>query len=427
MKELKLEGLNESIFEHVTKEGLPVYMWVNPKVKSTLMTLSVKYGSIHTKFKVGKEKYEVPNGTAHFLEHVKFNMQEGITAHDEFLKIGGDANAFTTFDYTSYIVFTTQNIIENLNTLLDFVYNPYFTAKLVAKEKGIITEEANMGSDDVYQDTFYHHLRNILNNSEYRNLITGSPKEIKKITADDLKCVYNNFYHPKNMFMCITGNFNPYEIAQAIDDNLSNKQFKDFTKPVVIRNPEDKKVTTNYDEYYTNLTYPRLKVSLKMPLSNFKKLDKLDIRLLSNLIMNINFGNTSDFREELIDNELITAIYPNVDIFDEYLVLTVTATTKYTEEVINRIKKQLKNLVIPAEDVKRKKNAAIGTMILDFDDIEYVNNQIQEDIIYNDKIVTNMKSRLEGHSYKDLEYILDNLDLNNMCVSVFLPNKNPEE
>ena len=44
MKEIVLKGLNEVIYEHTTKEGLKVYMWVNERVKATLMTLSVKYG-----------------------------------------------------------------------------------------------------------------------------------------------------------------------------------------------------------------------------------------------------------------------------------------------------------------------------------------------------------------------------------------------
>ena len=44
-----------------------------------------------------------------FLEHVKFNIDEDTTAHDKFYKIGGDSNAFTTFDYTSYLVFATKN------------------------------------------------------------------------------------------------------------------------------------------------------------------------------------------------------------------------------------------------------------------------------------------------------------------------------
>ena len=140
MHEIALEGLDEKIIEYTTKCGLKVYMWVNEKVNSTLMTLSVKFGSIHTKFKVGKKVYTVPKGVAHFLEHVKFNMSEGVTAHDEFVKVGGDANAFTTFKYTSYIVFATDNKQDNLNILLDFVYKPYFTKKIITKKKEIIIE-----------------------------------------------------------------------------------------------------------------------------------------------------------------------------------------------------------------------------------------------------------------------------------------------
>ena len=60
MKEIILEGLDEKILEYTTKSGLKVYMWVNEKVNSTLMSLSVKYGSIHTKFKVGKKVYNTP-------------------------------------------------------------------------------------------------------------------------------------------------------------------------------------------------------------------------------------------------------------------------------------------------------------------------------------------------------------------------------
>ena len=93
MEELELKGLNEKIYVYHTKCGLPIYMWVNEKVSSMYASLSVKYGSIHTKFKIGKKTYEVPNGIAHFLEHVKFNIDEETTAHDEFYKLGGDANA----------------------------------------------------------------------------------------------------------------------------------------------------------------------------------------------------------------------------------------------------------------------------------------------------------------------------------------------
>lgn len=426
MKEITLEGLDEKIYEYTTKTGLKIYMWVNEKVNSCLMTLSVKYGSIHTKFKVGKKTYEVPNGVAHFLEHIKFNINENSTAHDEFYKIGGDANAFTTFKWTSYIVFATGNKNENLNLLLDYVYNPYFTKKMINKEKGIIIEEANMSNDDPYSLIFYNNLKAVLQKSKYRNLITGEVEDIKKIELDDIKNVYDNFYHPKNMFLIITGNFNPYEMAKITEENLSKKEFKEYIEPIIIDEQEPKKVTVEYSETNLNISYPKIKYSLKIPLNKFKNIETLDLKILVRLILNINFGPTSDFYTELIEKELATSLSSNLDIYEDYLVITISATTNYKEEVIKRLKDKIDTLEISEKDIIRKKNATLATLILDYDDIETVSMKIQDDIINEGKIVTDLKERISNIDKDILNSVLKYITNDNVSVNVFLPNKNQD-
>ena len=426
MKEIVLEGLDEKIYEYTTKTGLKIYMWVNEKVNSCLMTLSVKYGSIHTKFKVGKKVYEVPNGVAHFLEHIKFNINENSTAHDEFYKIGGDANAFTTFKWTSYIVFATGNKNENLNLLLDYVYNPYFTKKMINKEKGIIIEEANMSNDDPYSLIFYNNLKAVLQKSKYRNIITGEVEDIKKIELDDIKNVYDSFYHPKNMFLIITGNFNPYEMAKITEENLSKKEFKEYIEPVIIDETEPKKVTVEYSETNVNVSYPKIKYSLKTPLNKFKNIENLDLKILVRLILNINFGPTSDFYTELIEKELVTSLSSNLDIYEDYLVITISATTNYKEEVIKRLKDKIDTLEISEKDIIRKKNATLATLILDYDDIETVSMKIQDDIINEGKIVTNLKERISNIDKDILNSVLKYITNDNVSVNVFLPNKSQD-
>lgn len=426
MKEIVLEGLDEKIYEYTTKTGLKIYMWVNEKVNSCLMTLSVKYGSIHTKFKVGKKTYEVPNGVAHFLEHIKFNINENSTAHDEFYKIGGDANAFTTFKWTSYIVFATGNKNENLNLLLDYVYNPYFTKKMINKEKGIIIEEANMSNDDPYSLIFYNNLKAVLQKSKYRNLITGEVEDIKKIELDDIKNVYDSFYHPKNMFLIITGNFNPYEMAKITEENLSKKEFKEYIEPVIIDETEPKKVTVEYSETNVNVSYPKIKYSLKIPLNKFKNIENLDLKILVRLILNINFGPTSDFYTELIEKELVTSLSSNLDIYEDYLVITISATTNYKDEVIKRLKEKIDMLEISEKDIIRKKNATLATLILDYDDIETVSMKIQDDIINEGKIVTNLKERISNIDKDILNSVLKYITNDNVSVNVFLPNKSQD-
>lgn len=427
MEELELKGLNEKIYVYKTKCGLPVYMWVNEKVSSMYASLSVKYGSIHTKFKIGKKIYEVPNGIAHFLEHIKFNIDEETTAHDEFYKFGGDANAFTTFDYTSYIVFATNNKKENLEELLNFVYNPFFTKKSVAKEKGIIVEEANMGLDDPYNVVFFHTLLNVLQKSKYRNTITGTPDDVNSISLEDVKLVYDHFYHPENMFLTLTGNFNPYEMASLVEDNLSKKSFGEYLNPVVIKENEPKKVIEKYKEEYINLTYPRIKFSVKMDMGRFKDYSKLELKLLTNLIFNINFGATSDFKDELMEKGLIQNMSVTNDIYDDTFVITISVTSNFKEEVIKRIKEKLENLSVNEIDFKRKKNATIATLILDYEDVENVSYRIQDDVLNNGGIVTNLKEILENETLDDLNELINLYDLDNLQISAFLPNENQKE
>lgn len=427
MEELELKGLNEKIYVYHTKCGLPIYMWVNEKVSSMYASLSVKYGSIHTKFKIGKKTYEVPNGIAHFLEHVKFNIDEETTAHDEFYKLGGDANAFTTFDYTSYIVFATNNKKENLEELLNFVYNPFFTKKCISKEKGIIVEEANMGLDDPYSIVFFHSLLNTLQKSKYRNTITGTPDDVTSITLEDVKLVYDTFYHPENMFLTLTGNFNPYEMACLVEDNLSKKKFGKYLNPIIIKENEPKKVTTKYKEEYINVTYPRLKFSIKMDMSRYKNYSSLELKILTSLLFNINFGATSDFKDELMEKGLIQNMNVTCDVYDDTFVVTINVTSNFKEEIIKKVKEKLENLSISELDFKRKKNATIATLILDYEDLENVSYRIQDDVLNNGGIVTNLKEILEDETIDDLKNIIDLLDFDNISINVFLPKENQKE
>lgn len=427
MEELELKGLNEKIYVYHTKCGLPIYMWVNEKVSSMYASLSVKYGSIHTKFKIGKKTYEVPNGIAHFLEHVKFNIDEETTAHDEFYKLGGDANAFTTFDYTSYIVFAINNKKENLEELLNFVYNPFFTKKCISKEKGIIVEEANMGLDDPYSIVFFHSLLNTLQKSKYRNTITGTPDDVTSITLEDVKLVYDTFYHPENMFLTLTGNFNPYEMACLVEDNLSKKKFGKYLNPIIIKENEPKKVTTKYKEEYINVTYPRLKFSIKMDMSRFKNYSSLELKILTSLLFNINFGATSDFKDELMEKGLIQNMNVTCDVYDDTFVVTINVTSNFKEEIIKKVKEKLENLSISELDFKRKKNATIATLILDYEDLENVSYRIQDDVLNNGGIVTNLKEILEDETIDDLKNIIDLLDFDNISINVFLPKENQKE
>jgi len=421
MNELKLKGLNEVIYEDVCDNGLKIYMWVNKRVNTFYGTLSVKYGSIFNEFRVGSNSFSTPPGVAHFLEHVKFNENDNETAHDYFYKLGSDTNAFTTFHYTNYQVFGSDNVKENINHLLDFVFNDYFTKRIVKNEKGIITEEAKMGEDDPYTIMLFKHLENIFNNGEHKKVITGTPNDIKEITLDDIKLAFNTFYHPENMFLVVTGNFNPYEVAEIVKENQRQKEFNKYLNPERIIPKEDKKVRVEYEELNINVTSKKIKIGLKIPKKNFKNFDDLHIRLFMGMILKANFGNTSDFKDELLQKEIISSMSYMCEIFDEYVIVMFTIDSDFKDEVIKLMNEKLNKLEISENTFNRIKKGNIATLILEYEDVEVVNNIIQTEILYYDKIVDDIKEIYENIKYLEIEEFIKCIDVSNKSILVLNP------
>src|SRR5690625_3655553 len=117
-------------------------------MSKTYSLFTTKYGSIDQTFIPFNqdEKVTVPDGIAHFLEHKLFEKEDRDVFSD-FGKLGAAANAYTSFTKTAYLFSATANIEKNVEILLDFVQDPYFSEQSVEKEKGIITQEIKMYND----------------------------------------------------------------------------------------------------------------------------------------------------------------------------------------------------------------------------------------------------------------------------------------
>ncbi len=423
MKEINLKGLNEVIYYDECSNGLKVYMWVNQKVNTFYGTLSIKYGSVYNNFKVNNKTYKLPLGVPHFLEHVKFNEKKDWTAHDYYNKTGCDTNAFTTFKWTNYQVYGTNNPKDNIIHLLDFVQNNYFTKSIIKNEKGIIIEESNMTLDDPYSVLYFSHLNNIFNNYDYKYIITGSEKDIKEITLEDIKLAFESFYHPQNMFLVITGNFNPYELMASIKDNQNNKQFSLFVSPQRIIKKEGSRVNVSYEKREINVTNQKINIGIKIPKSKLKEFDDFEKRLFLNIILKANFGSTSDLKNELLEKELISSLYYSTNIYDDYIVITISIDTDYEEEVLNIINNRLDNLNVDEKTFNRMKKSQIANLITQFEDVEYVNSIIQFEIINYDHIMDDVKSRLESINFHDIKRICESVNFKERCVFVAKPLK----
>ena len=119
---------------------------------------------------------QVPEGIAHYLEHKLFESEDG-DAFARYARTGASANAYTSFETTSYLFSCSDHLYESLEILLDFVQSPYFTKETVAKEQGIIGQEIKMYDDDPQWQVMFQYLQAMYHAHPIRHDIAGNGGE----------------------------------------------------------------------------------------------------------------------------------------------------------------------------------------------------------------------------------------------------------
>ena len=420
MKKIKLNGINEELYYAKLENGLDVYLYNKEGITNNYVTFTTKFGSIYNKFKpIGKtEKIKVPYGVAHFLEHKVFVQEEGPQPEEFFANSGALCNAYTTFKNTTYLFSGPNNLKENICFLLDYVQKPYFTEENVNSEKGIITQEIHMCDDDP-TDVLYERIRkNSFHNNPFKDSIIGTTKDINNITKDVLYSCYNTFYHPQNMFLVVTGSFDKEEILQAIALNQSKKEFMELNDIEIEKYEEPDDVVK--EKEIINIKTPISKVSYNIKIS-LKDID-IDVRkynLYLFIIFSILFDDTSIFDEEMKKENIITnSIYINILNCDSHLLISLINETNSYDELIAKIEFTLKNINISSEDLERKKRVLISNELFSFENIEIINEMIVDNIIFENKIESNIIGILKSLNKEELNNIIKNLSLENKTIVI---------
>jgi zinc protease len=185
---------------------------VIPDRRAPVVTHMVWYRNGSADDPVGK------SGIAHFLEHLMF---KGTHAHPQgefsnlVSELGGQENAFTSYDYTAYF----QRIgKEHLGTLMAFeadrMTNLVLSDEVVAPEREVVLEERRMRTENdpsaqldeaVQAALFPHH--------PYGTPIIGWGHEIETLGREDALNYYHRFYTPENAILIVAGDVEAKEVV----------------------------------------------------------------------------------------------------------------------------------------------------------------------------------------------------------------------
>lgn len=422
MNKNKLVSFDLDIYSKTLDNGLLVNIIPKDNVNNIYVTLSTNYGSIHDEFIPidSNEYYKVPMGVAHFLEHKVFEQRDGVDPFSIFLSNGADSNANTSNYKTTYLFSGTSNFEKNLNLLLDFVQEPFFTDDNVEKEKGIIEQELKMLNDRPYWHLYEKVLENTFSIHPIKYPVGGTVDTIKKITKEDLYKCYNTFYNPANMFITISGNINPDEVIKIIEDNQSKKKFDKFKEIIIKEYDEPDNVEKEYEELSFDVTLPKVAHAYKI---NIKNYDINRLKMYLSIYFSLITDTTSLLDEELRNKHIISSgiEYEMVNTDKHILCINNIETDKYNV-VIDKLNELIGNKLITEEELNRKKKSLKSSFIYRSDNIYAINSKIDSDIIKYKKVILDNFEIIDSLNIDEMNNIIKELDFSNTCTVVLKSN-----
>ncbi|WP_185184342.1 EF-P 5-aminopentanol modification-associated protein YfmH [Bacillus subtilis] len=409
IKPIEYEQLQETLYHEKMSNGLDVYVLPKKGFNKTYAVFTTKYGSIDNRFvPLGKnEMVHVPDGIAHFLEHKLFEKADGDVFQD-FSKQGASANAFTSFTRTAYLFSSTSNVERNLETLIDFVQDPYFTEKTVEKEKGIIGQEINMYDDNPDWRLYFGVIENMYKEHPVRIDIAGTVESISHITKDLLYECYETFYHPSNMLLFIVGPVDPEAIITQVRENQEKKPYTD--QPEIKREEvkEQEAVFRKEKEIKMNVQGPKCLVGLKSkkPFKLGKELLKHELSM--NLLLEALFGKSSAQYESLYEKGYIDETF-SFDFTAEYGFgfAAIGGDTPEPDQLAEDISSMLLRAgeLITAEKIELARKKKIGTFLKALNSPEYIANQFTR-YAFLDMSLFDVVTVLEQISLEDVQNVI---------------------
>lgn len=181
--------------------------------------------AVYIGFRAGScDETDVPNGTAHVLEHMVFRGTEQRTAEEiqhQIVGEGGNLNAETDWDST---VFTCEsvpgNLTEVLSVLSDILMRPKLAADTFELERSIILEELEQGRggwSTMMESLFVA----AYGEQSVTRPIVGSEESIHAVNVEDVRRFFEENYVSGNMVAVAAGNVAHEEFADRVAEAFS--------------------------------------------------------------------------------------------------------------------------------------------------------------------------------------------------------------
>ena len=177
--------------------------------------------AVNTLYLVGSRDEDPDHtGFAHLFEHLMFTGSRQAKDFDEPLQqAGGENNAYTTNDYTTFYEILPA---ENLETVLwlesDRMKSLRLNQRAFNVQRKVVVEEFKETSINEPYGSSWHHLSDMMYKVHpYRWPVIGlEPDHIANASLKELRKFYKRYYRPNNAIISISGNVKAAEAEKLV-------------------------------------------------------------------------------------------------------------------------------------------------------------------------------------------------------------------
>jgi zinc protease len=160
-------------------------------------------------------------GIAHFLEHLMFR---GTARYGSGLfarlveRNGGQYNAFTSQDVTSYYVnLAAERLDLVLELEADRMHNLLLDPRIIASEREVVIEERRTRTEDDPGGALGEEVSAIAFRAHpYGQPIIGWPTDLQRITPEEIRAFYRAYYVPNNAMLVAVGDFEATKVLGKV-------------------------------------------------------------------------------------------------------------------------------------------------------------------------------------------------------------------
>ncbi len=402
----------------VLENGLTIYLLNDNSKHTTIANLIVNFGGLDTEVMIEGKRYNIKNGTAHFLEHLVLESSSYGDLMNIFGKNAIRSNGLTSLNNTRFYIDTVEDIYENLELLIKGIHNPIFDEKVIENIRKPILEEKRTSLDNKYSNLYNANVNSLLNNKNFKSIL-GDLKDIESIKLKDLKFCFNTFYKPTNEVIVIIGRFDRNNIIKVIEETYNSLSFNDDYVEKIIR-PFKKKVNKKKSVVKGNTNIGRTVISFKLDTIDLTSYDKLMLDLYLFSFLKMNFGVMSKLNKSMIkDNIIVGNIQFSSSILEGYHIVRIEANTNYSKifekEIIDFVLN--KKYVFSKDLFELYKKGYIVELISRNDNLYTILEPLIENIITFKYEALDEVKDIENMSFEAFIAKIESLNFNNYTIT----------